>query len=584
MKINLPTFIALAFFFALPFAAYVSAQTESAKISEQNFDKLKKDPFSWEIKLSDIDPEFFRKWTFDPNTQVITNQRKVRIIYLVPSDKNVRDDYKAALTDAALQIQDFYQKELGNGYTFSLHSPGVEVYQTPNLSTWYATNNVQGSDRSLWFYRNLINDGFPLSGGSFNDPNNRWIYFIDAEGACDQISVAGTSGMAFHGATVLRGLTKQAGLDPCPDGQPEVGRHYRTIGGIAHEIGHAFNLPHPPGCGGTGPNQGCTGGAFAQNSLMWTGYFGYPNTYFLPEDKQSLLNTNFFSPVDLRPPQFSDFENDRKADISVWRPSNGVWSISQSSNGATQYIAFGLNGDKIVPGDYDGDRKTDTAVWRSSDRNWYVLRSSNNTFYAQQFGLSDDIPVAADYDGDLITDIAVWRPSNGVWYINRSATNVLLVFQFGTIGDQPVIGDYNADKRSDFAIWRSSNNSWYIYDYYRSSSSTAIFSATQYGLSSDKLVPNDYDGDKKTDIAVWRPSEGNWYYLSSSLGSSHTFHWGQNGDVPTPADYDNDGKIDFAIWRPANSAFYILRSSNGTSQISQWGSNGDIPVPSAFVR
>lgn len=517
-----------------------------------------------------------------PTTLSAQTNPKVRFIYLVPSDKSIRDDYKAALTDAALQIQDFYQKEL-NGRTFTLNAPIVEVYQTSHAASWYSTNPV-GSDRTYWFYYNLLNDGYLFTGANFDDPNNRWIYFIDADGACDQVSVAGTSGIAIHSAPVLRGLTKQAGLDPCPDGLPEIGRHYRTIGGIAHEMGHAFRLDHPAGCND----------AYCQGSLMSNGFRNYPNTYFLSQEKTMLLTSpppqtppipdvsQFFTQIDLRPPQYFDFDGDRKADVSVWRPTSGFWHILQSTNEQSRSVNWGTNGDKIVPGDYDGDRKTDTAVWRPSNATWYILRSSDNTYTVTQFGQTTDTPVAADFDGDLKTDIAVWRPSNGGWYVLRSATNILQTIHFGSQGDYPLIGDFNGDKRSDFAVWRPSNRNWYILNYYMSSAATLIMSANQFGLTGDKLVPGDYDGDKKTDIAVWRPSDGTWYISQSQNGFTAT-QFGANGDTPVPADYDGDGKTDVGVWRPGNGFWYLQQSTNGYRAV-YYGINGDIPVPTYFIR
>jgi YD repeat-containing protein len=180
-----------------------------------------------------------------------------------------------------------------------------------------------------------------------------------------------------------------------------------------------------------------------------------------------------------------DFNNDRKADIGIYRVSEGVWYITPSGGGTPYGVAWGGDtSDKPVPGDYDGDGKADEAFYRASTGEWHILPSGGGTRYTVGWGTTGDKPVPGDYDGDGKTDLAIYRPSDGGWYISPSG------------GGEPYGVGWGGD-------------------------------------ASDKLVPGDYDGDRTIDIAIYRSSTGGWYILPSGGGDPYGLGWGGGpSDIP----------------------------------------------------
>jgi len=262
----------------------------------------------------------------------------------------------------------------------------------------------------------------------------------------------------------------------------------------------------------------------------------------------------------------ADFDGDRKTDISVFRPSDGFWYETLSSNNTFRGAQFGISTDRLVPQDYDGDGRTDLAVYRGGI--WYFIKSGTGTFSASSFGVASDIPVPADYDGDDKADIAVYR--DGVWYMLRSTDGGFAGVEFGVAGDKPVAGDYDGDGRMDFAVYRPSVGIWYELR------SNEGFYWVRYGIPTDLPVQGDYDGDSKTDAAVFR--DGVWYVRQSS-GGENQFLFGQAGDIPVTGDYDGDGRADGAVYRGGT---WYLRQSTGGFRAASFGLASDQPIPSAY--
>lgn len=286
-----------------------------------------------------------------------------------------------------------------------------------------------------------------------------------------------------------------------------------------------------------------------------------------------------------------DFDGDSRADIAVFRPSDGNWYELRSNNNSFFAFHFGQQNDRVAAADYDGDGRTDIAVFRDSIPGagnfayFFTAYSADNSFGYVQFGSTGDVPVSGDWDGDGKADLAVYRDGSMAggqsYFFYRPSGTPGVNFRaipWGTTGDKPLFGDFDGDGKLDPAVFRPSNANWYIL---RSLDNQLMQKA--FGLASDIPVPADFDGDGKTNIAVYRPSTGYWYTSTDPLINYGAVRFGTSGDVPVPADFDGDGKADCAVFRPSTGVWYMLRSMTGFTGV-QFGLGSDKAVPNAFIR
>jgi hypothetical protein len=278
-----------------------------------------------------------------------------------------------------------------------------------------------------------------------------------------------------------------------------------------------------------------------------------------------------------------DFDGDNRTDDTTVRNVGGsfYWYTLGSTAGFSA-VAWGLNGDQLVPEDYDGDGKTDLAIYRSGV--FHILRSSSNSLQSINWGLAgDDARITQDFDNDGLADPAVARngASNIDYHILRSSLGYTTTTFGIPITDLTIRGDFDGDGRADLAVYRrhvgTPANSFII-----SPSGGGPLRVVNFGTSvSDYIVPADFDGDGRTDIAVYRGigagANGNWYWLRSSDGVLSSVNWGLPGDFPVPGDYNGDGRTDPSVWRGgAPGAFHHLGLAS-----TSFGNFGDLQP--AFV-
>ncbi len=202
----------------------------------------------------------------------------LRSLYLYPKDKKYRKDYALAIQRALVDLQGWYKNQLGGKTFFLYNQKEPESCQLAHKASYYARNS----------WTKVMQDVQACAKVTYKSPIFTWILYVDVIHECKAPGRlgAGTTGVTIMARQDLQGLSGQRRtVDDC--GKVWEFPVTRWIGGAGHELGHAFGLPHPPGCDQGKPT--CDAKA-----LMWAGYASYPNTYLRADEKKVLLASPFF--------------------------------------------------------------------------------------------------------------------------------------------------------------------------------------------------------------------------------------------------------------------------------------------------
>lgn len=219
-----------------------------------------------------------------------TTGRLVRVIYMVPSDRAPDPRYVATLEQAVLSLQLWLRDQMPQRTSFRVHSPLVDVVQTEHVESYYRTNQPTGGDPYYRFWDNVRDDTFLHLDTDWDDPDNVWLVYADADEACDQLGAGAVGHLAVFPKNDLRGLTGEERVPPC-GGEPDSHGRCRWVGGMGLLMFYAIGVPSPA-------EEDCD--AACRDALFtWYGYTAFPDAVVNDEQKDYLAGTGFVSAVGL---------------------------------------------------------------------------------------------------------------------------------------------------------------------------------------------------------------------------------------------------------------------------------------------
>ena len=157
--------------------------------------------------------------------------KSVNFVYLVPNDKTENATYVAAYEEMVRKVQDVYRAQSGNGKTFPLNDPIIEVVvSTARDSDYFNTSNASSA-------LSRLEGEYTSISGNGEDSDKKYVLWADA----DDSSMSAFRGVADTGNSFCMFKSSLIQDDYVNGGVYERERALRTV---AHELGHLFGFGH----------------------------------------------------------------------------------------------------------------------------------------------------------------------------------------------------------------------------------------------------------------------------------------------------------------------------------------------------
>ncbi|MDP2874298.1 MAG: hypothetical protein Q8N84_03330, partial [bacterium] len=264
-------------------------ETDVPKLAPKNFDDITGQETNRQNQESNL--EVLWQKISNKGALAAGGNYSIRPIYFVPADMEVYPEYTSAIVDSVNRIRSWYARELG-GRTFNAEA--LVVYHD---SLTYDEVRCGGNQVCLGNPEGVSNY-FERVGQVFFDTSGT-ILLIFGQGAggwAGAYTFGGSNGgRAEVGDAVLTPISGGFRCPRCIRKDDTYGRALSTIG---HELGHSFDLPHPP----VALNQLLSqNGVTPPASIMVVANYPQAILYDLQEEqygfyseKNRLLNSYFF--------------------------------------------------------------------------------------------------------------------------------------------------------------------------------------------------------------------------------------------------------------------------------------------------
>ena len=202
----------------------------------------------------------------------------VRVLYLLPADRQLRADYSEIISNAIVEVQSWYRRQTG-GLTFQLYAATPERCELGGNHDDYDSGDV---------WAKILKDVQHCAAVEHGSAEFVWVLYAAVKEECGEEHELGRGGDGITMMSAAEGAFEPGPFYYCDEGPYERDRG-DIPGGLAHELGHAIaDLRHPPGC-----VEGLPSCDPVYWSLMHLGYTTYPDTYLRTEDKETLLRSPF---------------------------------------------------------------------------------------------------------------------------------------------------------------------------------------------------------------------------------------------------------------------------------------------------